>query len=144
MGGPHPVLSACRDLHPGGRREPSPQSSRVFLSSPPVQAVSVFRLERRCWRHALGLLFAPLQMHRAARLRGHPVGNRHLLVLVPGPRACLTPLRGSRFERRTGACHLPLLEKDDYFFPAQRQLENRKSTKCCWLLLPMPVPSGGH
>lgn len=36
VGGPSPVLSACGDLHPGGRREPSPQSSRVFLSNPPV------------------------------------------------------------------------------------------------------------
>lgn len=43
-GGPHPVLSACRDLHPSGRREPSPQSSRVLLSNTPVQAVSSFTL----------------------------------------------------------------------------------------------------
>lgn len=45
-GGPHPVLSACRDLHPGGRREPSPQSSRVLLSNPPAWAVSSFTLEQ--------------------------------------------------------------------------------------------------
>jgi len=141
VAGPRPVLSACRDLHPGGRRQPSPQSSRVFLSSPPVRAASVLRQEHRCRRHALGLPFAPRQMHGAAHLQGHPTGNRQLLVSVPGPRACLIPLRGRRSEGCTGACHLPLLEKD-YFFPAQQQLENSKSSKCCRLLLPMP--SRGH
>lgn len=83
-------------------------------------------------------------MHWAAHLWRHPTGNRQLLVLVPGPRACSTLLHGSRSESRTAACHPPLLKKDDYFFPAQWQLENRKISKCCWLLLPTPVPSGGH
>lgn len=123
-GGPHPVLSGCRDLYPGGRREASPQSSRVFLSNPPVWAVSSLTLEQvPCpW-----LTFHSVQTHRAAHLGGHPVGNRWLLVPVPGPRACLTLLHGSRSESGASACYLPLLEKD-YFFPAQQQLENRKRT----------------
>lgn len=48
VGGLHHVLSACRDLHPGDRRELSPQISRVFLRSPPAQAISVCRPECRC------------------------------------------------------------------------------------------------
>lgn len=139
MGGPHHVLSACRDLHSGGGKEPSPQISRVCLSSPPARAISVCRPECRC--RALGLPLAPLQMQRAAFLRGHLVENGQLMVSVPGSRACLTSLHGSRLESRTGVCdHLPLLEKDDYSFSAQQQLENRKSSKCCWLLLSHAYP----
>lgn len=48
------------------------------------------------------------------------------MVPVPGPRACLTLLHGSRSESGTSACYLPLLEKNNYVFPAQQQLENRK------------------
>lgn len=48
VGGLHHVLSACRDLHPGDRRELSSQISRLFLRSPPAQAISVCRPECRC------------------------------------------------------------------------------------------------
>lgn len=78
----------------------------------------------KCKCHALGLPFAPPQTQSCTL---GSVGNRWLLVPVPGPRACLTLLHGSRSESGTSACYLSLLEKDDYFFPAQRQLENRKS-----------------
>lgn len=105
VGASHFFLSTCRGLHAGGRRQPSPQSSRVFLSNCPVKALPVFRMEHSCRHHALVLPFAALQLHRAARLYGHAIGNRQLFVSVPGPRACLTPLHGSRSESCTGACH---------------------------------------
>lgn len=68
-GGPHPVLSACRDLHPSGRRELSPQGSRVLLSNTPVQAVSSF---------TLGKVQVPcpwLTFHSAAHTRGCTLGR---------------------------------------------------------------------
>lgn len=90
--------------------------------------LSCFKFHTGASASAMPLAYLSLlRRHRAAHLGGHPVGNRWLLVPVPGPRACLTLLHGSRSESGTSACYLPLLEKDDYFFPAQRQLENRKS-----------------
>lgn len=108
-GGPHPVLSACRDLHPCGRRETSPQSSRVLLSNPPVLTVSSFTPEQvqvpSTWLTFLS------SADTQGCLGGHPVGNRWLLVPVPGPRASLTLLHGSRSESGTRACYPPSPEE---------------------------------
>lgn len=103
--------------------EPSPQSCRVFLGHSPVQAVSVFGLECRCRHHTFGLPFRCTGLHSCEA------------VLLRTGSSCLNLLHGSRSESHTGACNLPLLEKDDSFFPAHRELNKRKSSKCCWPVL---------
>lgn len=123
--------------NPRGRRVPSPQGSRIFLSRGPVQASSLgcvsFHSCRGC---ALGFSSAPLQ--GCSLLQGS--GSSWFWSLVPKQFDCAA-------WKEVRKSHRCLLSSPGelwlFFFPAQ-QLENRKSNKSCWLLLPMAVPSRGH
>lgn len=126
MGSPHLVLSVCRDLHPGVSREPSPQSSRFRLFSG-AGTVPLACLLLLCRCTGLHTCEATLLGTGSSCFQG-----------------LLNPATWKQVEKLPWCLSSSSPGEGWLHFPAQQQLGNRKISKCCWLLLPMPVPSRGH